>query len=154
MTAAILDDDYWQDYSLDDDVSAPGSAGGSHGPGTAGSRWCACGSSLSWPDGTTAEDRDLLHQMQDDHEATCPTMHTELVQPTPNDVPSPVAVAELHARHRAAIDALANDTIRKALRMMSRLRAVGLTPGPTARITASYLETAVTLHPELRTWRP
>ncbi|MFD1055043.1 hypothetical protein [Terrabacter terrigena] len=77
---------------------------------------------------------------------------TNPVQPSHAMAPSPAAVAELHAHHRASHDAVAADTIRRALQMVTRLRAVGLTPGPTARITAQYLETAVCIHPELRTW--
>lgn len=75
------------------------------------------------------------------------------VQPS-HDVSSPATVAKLHARHRADNDAVAADTIRRALQMVTRLRAVGMTPVPTARIAASYLETAVCMHPELRTWKP
>jgi hypothetical protein len=145
--------DDWTDGLFDVDA-APGTPGGYAGPGTAGARWCACGESVSWPDGTTADDRGVLQDIQDAHEDTCPVMHPELVQPSHATAPSPTAVAQLHARRRADLDAGATETVRRALRMISRLRAVGLTPGSTARITAMFLETATATRPELRTWHP
>lgn len=151
MTAlALVDDTGWDDDAYLEDEQSTG-RGFSRGPGNAGAEWCECGFTISWPDGIPEDDRTTGLRIFDEHVAECPAAQPEPVQPS-LDVPSPAAVAELHARHRADIDAVAADTIRRALQMVDRLRAVGMTPVPTARITAQYLETSVIFHPQLRTW--
>ena len=45
--------------------------GGSVGPGTAGEAWCdGCGFYLSWPDGSSEGDREVMLRMRDEHECS------------------------------------------------------------------------------------
>ena len=46
-------------------------SGGWSGPGNSGGRECDCGHTVSWPEGTTDEDRAILHRIADEHEAAC-----------------------------------------------------------------------------------
>lgn len=116
--------------------------GGYRGPGSAGADWCACGFSTSWPDGLGDDERHYAQQLMVDHEQVCPAWAT------------PATVAVLHARHKANVNALANDTVRSARRMLTNLRAAGLPPAPTSALVGAYLELAGEHHPDLAGWRP
>lgn len=125
-----LDDAAW-------DEILSGSPGGSIGPGTAGARWCACGSSVSWPAGTAREDREVLQRIQDEHEASCPAM-TGQASPRVEEHRAALHVDPVFEIARSLLTTRPADLVADYLRECHRIGLVDdpATPGPREAVPA------------------